>query len=129
MTAQIIGNFQPKFETGMTNNVTYKGFDLSISMYARIGMKVVVPYLSSETGGSFFAGYNWFLTGRNNQLKVDYWTPSNPTNKFPQPDALATPQYNSTLSYVDGSFIKCRTINLGYNIPGNCSGKSRVLTH
>ena len=119
----IIGNFQPKFEAGMTNTVTYKGFDFSISIYARSGMKVLVPYVSSETGGSFFAGYNWFLTGRNNQLKVDYWTPDNPTNKFPQPDANSTPQYTSTLSYVDGSFIKCRAINLGYQIPGSVLGK------
>jgi TonB-linked SusC/RagA family outer membrane protein len=119
----IIGNFQPKYEAGMTNRVTFRNFDFSISVYARIGMKVVVPYLSSESGGSFFAGYNWFLTGRNNQLKVDYWTPTNPTNKFPQPDALAPPQYNSTLSYVDGSFIKCRAINLGYNIPGSVLGR------
>ncbi|HEV7783237.1 MAG TPA: TonB-dependent receptor [Chitinophagaceae bacterium] len=113
---QVIGNFQPKFEAGLSNTVNFKGFDISVDIFARIGMKVVVPYLSSEPGGSFFAGYNWFLTGRNNQLKVDYWTPTNPTNKFPQPDALAPPQYNSVLSYVDGSFVKCRNINLGYNL-------------
>ncbi len=122
----IIGNFQPKFEAGMTNTVTYKGFDFSIGIYARSGMKVLVPYVSSETGGSFFAGYNWFLTGRNNQLKVDYWTPNNPTNKFPQPDANSTPQYTSTLSYVDGSFIKCRNINLGYQLPASVLGKAGI---
>lgn len=113
----VIGDFQPDFEAGMTNRIAYKNFDFAFSIFARVGMKVLVPYLSSETGGSFFAGYNWFMTGRNNQLKVDYWTPDNPTNKFPQPDALGTPQYSSTLSYVDGSFIKCRSINLGYSIP------------
>ena len=124
----IIGNFQPKFEAGMTNWVKFKNFDFSISIYARSGMKVMVPYLSSEGGGSFFAGYNWFMQSRNNQLKVDYWTPSNPTNKFPQPDANAVPQYTSTLAYVDGSFIKCRAINLGYNIPGNNLGKVGITS-
>lgn len=124
----IVGNFQPKFEMGMTNNVKFKRFDFSISMYARIGMKVVVPYLSSESGGANFTGFNWFLTGRNNQLKVDYWTPTNPTNKFPQPDALATPQYSSTLSYVDGSFIKCRAINLGYDLPGDFLTKAGITS-
>lgn len=124
----IVGNFQPKFEAGMTNNVKFKRFDFSISMYARVGMKVVVPYLSSEVGGANFTGFNWFLTGRNNQLKVDYWTPTNPTNKFPQPDASATPQYSSTLSYVDGSFIKCRAINLGYELPGSILSRVGVNT-
>ncbi|HMU08423.1 MAG TPA: TonB-dependent receptor [Ferruginibacter sp.] len=124
----IVGNFQPKFEMGMTNNVKFKRFDFSISMYARIGMKVVVPYLSSETGGANFTGFNWFLTGRNNQLKVDYWTPTNPTNKFPQPDALGTPQYSSTLSYVDGSFIKCRAINLGYEVPATILTRAGITS-
>ncbi len=114
---QVIGNFQPTFEAGLGNTIRYKSFDLQFTIYAKIGHEVVVPYLSTEPGGSFFAGYNWFLTGRNNQLKVDYWTPRNPTNKFPQPDALAPPQYNSVLSYVDGSFVKVRNINLGYQLP------------
>ncbi|MEI9910885.1 MAG: TonB-dependent receptor [Bacteroidota bacterium] len=120
----IVGDFQPDFEAGLTNRLTFKRFDLSISIYARMGMKVVVPYLASESGGANFTGYNWFLQSRNNQLKVDYWTPANPTNKFPQPDAgLGGPQYGSTLSYVDGSFVKCRAINLGYDIPSSVLGR------
>lgn len=120
----IIGNFQPQFDAGMTNKVTYKRFDFSISIYARVGMKVVVPYLSSEPGGSNFTGYSFFNQSRQNQLKVDYWTPTNPTNAFPQPDAsIGVSNYSSTLSYVDGSFIKCRAINLGYDIPTTVLGK------
>ena len=122
----IIGNFQPKFEAGMNNRFVFKRFDFSFSVFARIGMKVVVPYLAAESAGSFFAGYNWLLTSRNNQLKVDYWTPSNPTNKFPQPDANTTPEFTSTLSYVDGSFVKCRSINLGYDLPSNFLGKAGI---
>lgn len=122
----VIGSFQPDFEAGMTNTISYKRFDLSVSMYARIGMKVVVPYVAAESAGSFFAGYNWFMTSRNNQLKVDYWTPTNPTNQFPQPDANTTPEYTSTLSYVDGSFIKCRAINLGYDLPKTLLSKIGV---
>jgi TonB-linked SusC/RagA family outer membrane protein len=114
---QILGNFQPKFDAGLTNRVSYKRIDLSVSMYARMGMKVLVPYLSSDANGSN-NGYSFFMQSRNNQLKVDYWTPTHPTNAFPQPDAsLGAPQYSSTLSYVDGSFIKIRTINLGYDLP------------
>ncbi|MBT1695621.1 TonB-dependent receptor [Fulvivirgaceae bacterium PWU4] len=125
----IIGNFQPKFEAGMTNRVAFKNFDLSISVYARMGMKIVVPYLASEPGGANFTGYNFFMQSRQNQLKVDYWTPTNPTNAFPQPDAsLGAPLYSSTLSYVDGSFIKCRTINLGYNVPSTLLEKAGITS-
>ena len=76
-----------------------------------MGMKVVVPYLAYNPS---LGGYAYFLQGRNNQLKVDYWTPTNPTNAFPKPDYSAQgPIYSSTVSYVDGSFIKIRSINLG----------------
>jgi hypothetical protein len=125
----IVGNFQPKFDAGMTNRVNFKRFDLSVSIYARVGMKVVVPYLSSEPNGSNTAGYSFFNQSRANQLKVDYWTPNNPTNAFPQPDAsIGAPLYSSVLSYVDGSFIKCRTINLGYDLPTDLLAKTGVTS-
>jgi TonB-linked SusC/RagA family outer membrane protein len=124
---KIIGSFQPKFEAGLTNRVAFKGFDFSISIYARMGMDIVVPYVASEPGGANFTGYNWFMQSRNNQLKVDYWTPDNPTNKFPQPDSrIGGPIFGSTLSYVDGSFIKCREITLGYNIPTSILNKAGI---
>ncbi|HEY3405487.1 MAG TPA: TonB-dependent receptor [Ohtaekwangia sp.] len=125
---KVVGNFQPDFEWGMTNTVKFKRFDFSIGVYARVGSEIVVPYLSSEAGGANFTGYNWFMQGRNNQLKVDYWTPTNPTNKFPQPDALAVPQFSSVLSYVDGSFIKCRQITLGYDIAPTVLSKISVTS-
>jgi len=110
---QILGNFQPKWEGGLTNRFTYKNFDLSVVMYARMGMKVLVPYLTGNSTGS--GGFAFFNQSRVNQVKVDYWTDTNPTNGFPAPDASnAVAFFGSTLGYYDGSFIKCRSINLGY---------------
>jgi TonB-linked SusC/RagA family outer membrane protein len=125
---KVIGNFQPKFDAGFSTKVEYKRFDFSISFYARMGMKVVVPYVASESGGSNYTGYNFFNSGRSNQLKVDYWTPNNPTNNFPQPTSVGVVQYGSTLSYVDGSFIKCRAINLGYSLPPGLLGKTGITS-
>jgi TonB-linked SusC/RagA family outer membrane protein len=112
---QILGNFQPEWEGGMTNRFSYKNFDFSFLIVARMGMKVLVPYLTADGGAQ---GFPFFMQSRNNQLKVDYWTRSNPTNAFPAPDAgNDRPYYLSTLGYQDGSYIKCRTINLGYQFP------------
>jgi hypothetical protein len=112
---QILGNFQPKWEGGITNRFAYKNFDLSIIIFARMGMKMLVPYVTSDGGNN---GYNYFLQSRVNMLKVDYWTRTNPTNAFPAPDAGDQAfKYASTLAYMDGSFIKCRSITLGYNFP------------
>ncbi|GAB3687775.1 TonB-dependent receptor [Spirosoma flavus] len=110
---QILGNFQPSWEGGFTNRFSFKNFDLSIVTYARMGMKVIVPYLTGNSTGS--GGFAFFNQARVNQVKVDYWTETNPTNAYPAPDAGgAVAWFGSTLGYYDGSFIKCRSINLGY---------------
>jgi len=110
---QIIGNFQPSLVAGLTNHIEYKNFDLNFVLFGRFGQKVVVTYLSADGGGG---GFPFFLNSRVEQFKVNYWTPSNPTNDFPQPDAGVDGQkFTSTLTYRDGSFIKIRTIDLGYN--------------
>ncbi|MEZ0538068.1 SusC/RagA family TonB-linked outer membrane protein [Fibrella sp. Tmos10] len=119
---QILGNFQPKWEGGITNRFSYKGFDLSIVTFARMGMKVVVPYLTGNAGGA--GGFPFFNQGRVNQVKVDYWTETNPTNAFPAPDANnSVANYASTLGYYDGSFVKIRSINFGYNVPSQLARK------
>jgi TonB-dependent starch-binding outer membrane protein SusC len=110
---QIVGNFQPDFVAGLTNRFQYKNVDLNIVMFGRFGQTVAVTYLSADGGAN---GYPFFMNSRVEQLKVDYWTPTNPTNAFPQPDAGRDGlQYTSTLTYQDGSFIKIRSIDLGYN--------------
>ncbi|WP_345948959.1 TonB-dependent receptor [Mucilaginibacter sp. PAMB04274] len=107
---QILGNYQPKFIAGLTNHFSYKGFDLTAVAFGRIGQKVSVNYLAQTYGGLF-------NIGRGNQIMLDYWTPTNPTNESPRPNAGAAPLYASTLQYRDGSFIKMRSISLGYNFP------------
>jgi TonB-linked SusC/RagA family outer membrane protein len=121
---QILGNFQPKWEGGITNRFSYKGLDLSVVINARIGMKVLVPYLS---GDGSTQGYAFFGTSRLNQVKVDYWTATNPTNDFPAPDANnQAPPFLSTLAYRDGSFVRARSINLGYTFSSNMIKKSGI---
>ena len=93
-------------------------------MFARMGQTVVLPYLASDGGAN---GYPFFNNSRVNSLKRDYWTPANPTNAFPRPDASAdNVQYSSTLAYRDGSFIKCRSINLGYTFSSNLLSRAKI---
>jgi TonB-linked SusC/RagA family outer membrane protein len=121
---QIIGNFQPKWIGGFSTTFSFKGFDLSAILYGRMGMFVAVPYVTADGGSN---GYPMFMQSRRNQLKVDYWTPDNPTNKFPRPDASRdNPLFGSTLGYVDGSFIKIRAINLSYTLPAEILAKAGI---
>lgn len=123
---QIIGNFQPKWEGGFSSTMTYKNFDFNFVAFARMGMKVLVPYLTTDGTAQ---GYDFFMQSRINQLKVNYWTRTNPTNDFPRPDAsLQSFPFASTLGYQNGSFIKMRSINLGYTIPSAGLNKAGITS-
>jgi TonB-dependent starch-binding outer membrane protein SusC len=123
---QVIGNFQPKWEGGFSSTMTFKGFDFNFVVFARMGMKVVAPYLTTDGTAS---GYDFFMQSRINQLKVNYWTRTNPTNAFPRPDAsLQSFPFASTLGYQNGSFIKMRSINLGYTIPAQGLNKAGITS-
>jgi TonB-linked SusC/RagA family outer membrane protein len=109
----ILGSDVPRWSGGLTNRFEYKGFDLSIFAFARMGGMI----------RSLFHSDNNTLFGRYNNLDVDYWTPNNPTNANPRPNQNQEfPIYGSTLSFFDGSFVKIRNIAVGYNF------KSSLLT-
>lgn len=111
---QILGSDIPDLSGGLTNRFRYRGFDLSIFLFARLGGMIQSPEY-----GAFR-----FLSGRVNQYRVDYWTKDNPTNAFPQPNSnLETPYFGSTLRYFSGSFVKIRNINFGYNFGELVAGK------
>ncbi len=101
----------PDFQGGFNTRVSYKGFELGIVGTYRNG-----GILFSSIHGS--SGYLNLLTGRRNNIDVDYWTPDNTDAKYPNPAGIISgdnPKYGSTLSYFDGSFMKIRTITLGYD--------------
>lgn len=110
----LLGSDIPNFSAGFTTRFTYKGFDLSAFLFGRFGNMIV----------SGFHQNNNALAGRYQQIKVDYWTPNNPTNEFPRPFSTQEfPQYNTTLIYFDGTFIKLRNINFGYTFPQSVAKK------
>ncbi len=105
----VVGNEVPDWTLGVTNRFSYKNFDLSVMVYARVGQTI-----ESEAANSYK------VDGLENGPLVDYWTPENPTNAYPRPNAgtsRASTRYYSTLQYVDGSFAKIRDLTLAYNFP------------
>ncbi len=103
----ILGNPRPKWSGGLDNTVRYKGFDLNVFVYARIGQMI-----SSDRSARFdYQGIG------NSTAGLDYWTPENPTNDYPRPNKNGGGKYLSTLAYQSGSFARIRNITLGYNMP------------
>jgi TonB-linked SusC/RagA family outer membrane protein len=109
---QII-SMEPNFLGGFNTRVAYKNFDLSVIGAFKSGGTLLSTLYSST-------GYLNMLSGRRGNVKVDYWTPENTGGKYPKPGGIEqsdNPKYGSTLGYFDASYLKVRTITLGYNVP------------
>lgn len=103
----------PNFQGGFSTRLAYKNFDLTaIGAFQSGGVLVSTLYSSN--------GYLNLLTGRSNNVDVDYWTPNNTDAKYPAPGGVQSgdnQKYASTLGYFDGSYLKIRAMTLGYNVP------------
>lgn len=102
----------PKFQGGFNMRFAYKNFELStVGAFQHGGILVSTIYGS--------ASYLNRLTGRGNNVDVDYWTEDNTGAYFPRPGRHLSgdnPKYSSTLAMFDASYLKLRTITLGYNV-------------
>lgn len=101
----------PDWEGGFNTRVAYKNVDLSLVASYRHGGTLISTIYGSQ-------GYLNMLSGRRNNIDVDYWTEDNPTNAFPKPGGIESsnnPKYGNSLGYFSASYLKVRTITLGYN--------------
>lgn len=104
-------DLEPDFQGGFNTRVAYKGFDFSLVGAFQHGGTLISTLYSS-------GGYLNMLTGRRGNVDVDYWTPDNTSAKYPLPGGSQSgdnPKYGSTLGYFDASYVKIRSLSLGYN--------------
>jgi TonB-linked SusC/RagA family outer membrane protein len=107
------GNPNPDFTYGLNLSATYKGFDFSTIFYGSQGNDAInfVRYYTDFFGTSEGKG-------KSNVLK-DAWTPQNLNAKTPIAEYASTFSTNGVFnSYYkeNGSFLKLRSLILGYNI-------------
>jgi TonB-linked SusC/RagA family outer membrane protein len=102
----ILGSPFPKWTGGITNSFSFKNFELSVFFNTRQRFMV-----SSE----LYAPNN--LEGRYNiPTFVNYYTPANPSNDFPQPVTAGANNPNlNVLRYRDASFVRLRNATLSYS--------------
>ena len=106
-----IMSMEPDLVGGFNTTIGYKNFDLTVIGSFQIGGKLISAIHSSN-------GYLNMLSGRRNNLDVDYWTENNTGAKYPKPGGIQSsdnPKYGSTLGYFNAGYLKFRTITLGYN--------------
>jgi TonB-linked SusC/RagA family outer membrane protein len=109
----IAGNYQPKFEYGLTNTFTYKNWDLTVLVQGRVGGDL----LSIGSRGWNRATNDTRYTYMDSWLKNAYWSESDPGDgKVPAFFSAVTSQYDTNWMYNAG-YIRIKNINMGYNIP------------
>ncbi|OON69132.1 hypothetical protein B0919_10515 [Hymenobacter sp. CRA2] len=106
-----IGSAQPKFFGGINNQLSWGGFDLAFFFQFTYGNKI---YNNTR---SFAEG----MSGQFGQLASvrDRWTPTNTDTDIPRA-AAGDPNQNNRVSdrwLEDGSYLRLKTLTLGYNIP------------
>lgn len=106
----------PSFTYGLNIYLQYKNWDLA--MFWQGVQDVDVMTFDYKTQTDLWAGVNVPNLNKGDRV-LDAWTPTNTGSKIP---ALSTYDNNnekrlSTYYVEDGSFIKLRTIQLGYNVP------------
>lgn len=104
----ILGSRQPNLVAGIVNSFSYQGVDLSITINARTG-GMLKSFIHDQ--------YNT-LFGRYNNLDIDYWTPSNPTDAYPRPSQnQERPLYYRSMMLFSSDYLKIANITLGYSLP------------
>ena len=117
----VLGNDVPSFTYGASVGASYKGFDVSALAY---GVSDVKVYRDAEASFSFFNGAGV------KPLHLNRWTPENPDRNAQYPRVLisadGTQNYNSVSSFwlFNGSYIRVRSLSLGYTIPGKVAQKA-----
>ncbi|NJK87539.1 MAG: TonB-dependent receptor [Bacteroidales bacterium] len=110
-----IGSPIPKFIFGFNSEFEFRGFDLSFD-------------LQGQTGNKIFNGKEVVRPDPYNFEKhvINFWRGEGTTNTEPRPSFGG---YNYTPSdrfIQDGSFIRLRTLMLGYSLPASVSNKLQM---
>lgn len=111
----VIGNTTPHFTGGITSNLRYKGWNLSVRADYALGFWIM------DNSTRWFNG-NMQGTYAPTTDVFDTWSVSNPNAKYPRyvwADQLQAGNYNrySTLFAYRGDYLALREVTLSYTLP------------
>ena len=108
------GNPNPKYTLGFNLAANYKNFDFSMFVYASVGNDVI-NYVR------YWTDFPQLFDGAVSKDAVyNSWTPQNPNAKVPRLERAAnfsTTDQFSSYYMEDGSFLRCKSLVLGYTLP------------
>lgn len=114
----VIGSPLPIHTGGFSNNFSYKNFSLNIFFQWSYGNDILnANKMAFASTGGYYPNGNQFAE------YADRWTPTNPSNDIPRAkynnrgDAGSTTPKVTSHYIEDGSFLRLKTIALGYELP------------
>ncbi len=112
----IIGNPNPLYTFGLTNDFTYKSFSLSVFVMGNIGQDV------ANMNRFIIDGMNYLsLSNIRREAYENRWTGPGTSNYYPAPRGATSPayQYLSDFLIEDASFVRLKNVTLSYAFPGS----------
>ncbi|MEZ4883808.1 MAG: TonB-dependent receptor [Chitinophagales bacterium] len=106
-----LGSPHPDFTLNLTNNFSYKGFDLNVFFQGVFGNEILNLIRRDVEG----------MAGLSNQsvVVIDRFTNANPSSTVPRATG-SDPNSNRRVSdrfIEDGSFVRLKNITIAYNVP------------
>jgi TonB-linked SusC/RagA family outer membrane protein len=107
-----ISDSNPKFTAGLGNTITWKNFDLNIFLESVYGRQILSEFkMRSESGASG----NTFANNLREEAWLGRWTPENKSQTYSRL-LNQTNTYSSSYYVEDGSYLRIRTLSLGYSL-------------
>ena len=117
----VIGNPNPDVIAGVTNNFSYKGFDLSFQFNGVFGNEV------SVYGMGQYSMANAIYEDNQTADQMKRWRKPGDITNVPQARYwFGNGNRASSRFIVDGSFVRLRTVNFGYNLPSKIVKKAKL---
>lgn len=117
----IIGRGLPVHTGGFTNSFTYKGFDLSVFFQWSYGNDIL------NANRLFFESSNNMQRELNQYASyADRWTPENPDSDIPAATQSSSNRVFSSRIIEDGSYLRLKTVTLGYTFPKSMIAKAHL---
>jgi TonB-linked SusC/RagA family outer membrane protein len=107
----------PKYVFGFNSNFAYKNFDLTVFFQGQAGVKNYDDRAAALGETDFTNASVW--------RAKDRWSPTNVNGSKPR--AAAYQPGNTDFFLFDASFVRLKTVEFGYNIPGSLLAKTKAI--
>ncbi|MBK0384164.1 TonB-dependent receptor [Pedobacter sp. SD-b] len=115
----IIGRAYPIHQGGLGNNFKYKNFDLNVFLQWSYGNDIINANRLRFENGAVTKGVNQYATYANR------WSPTNTTSDIPRVKGQGPTAYSSRI-VEDGSYLRLKTVSLGYNFPAKMLKRAKI---